>query len=112
MQLEGALRAVPEGVAIRVKVTLGSRDLGVEKYDGWRHAICFKLTEPAQKGKANEELVRYLAALFNKPAKDVHLVAGQTSSRKVVLLYNANVPEVQWVINQAIGDSSAQTGNP
>jgi len=109
MQLEGALRAVPEGVAIRITVTPGSRYLGVGKYAGWRHAIRFKLTEPAQKGKANEELVRYLTALFNKPAKDVHLVSGHTSSQKVVLLYNTNVLEVQSVISQAIENSAAQT---
>jgi uncharacterized protein (TIGR00251 family) len=109
MQLEGALRAVPEGVSIRIKVTPGSRYVGFGKYDGWRRAILFKLTEPAQKGKANEELIRYLAALFNKPAKEVHLVSGQTSSQKVVLLYNTTVLEVQSVINQAIENSAAKT---
>jgi uncharacterized protein (TIGR00251 family) len=109
MQLKGALRAVPEGVSIRVKVTPGSRYAGVGKYDGWRRAILIKLTEPAQKGKANEELVRYLAALFNKPAKEVHLVSGRTSSQKVVLLSNTTVLEVQSVINQAIENSAAKT---
>jgi uncharacterized protein (TIGR00251 family) len=109
MQLEGALRAVQEGVSIRIKVTPDSRYVGVEKYDGWRRAIFFKLTEPAQKGKANEELVRYLATLFNKPAKEVHLVSGHTSSQKVVLLYNTTVLEVQSVINQAIENSDAKT---
>ncbi|MGZ4890865.1 MAG: DUF167 domain-containing protein [Halobacteriota archaeon] len=109
MQLEGALRAVQEGVSIRIKVTPGSRYVGVEKYDGWRRAIRFKLTEPAQKGKANEELVRYLATLFNKSAEEVHLVSGHTSTQKVVLLYNTTVLEVQSVINQAIQNSAAKT---
>ncbi len=109
MQLQGALRAVPEGVAIRIKVTPGSRYVGIAKYDGWRRAILVKLTEPAQKGKANDELVRYLAALFNKPAKEVHVVSGHTSSQKVVLLYNTTVPEVESVINQAIENSAAKT---
>ena len=109
MQLEGALRAVPEGVSIRIKVTPGSRYVEIGEYDGWRRAILFKLTEPAQKGKANEELVRYLAALFNKPAKEVHLVSGHTSSQKVVLLSNTTVVEVQSVISQAIEHSAAKT---
>jgi hypothetical protein len=110
MQLEGALRAVPNGVAIRIKVTTSSRGLGVGKCNG-RHAIRFKLTEPAQKGKANEQLVRYLAALFNKPVKDVHLVSGHTSNQKVALLYNTSVLEVKAVINRAIEDSAAQAKN-
>ena len=109
MQLEGALRAVPEGVAVRIKVTPGSRDLSIGKYDEWRQAIHFKLTGPAQKGKANEELVRYLAALFNKPAKDVRIVSGHTSSQKVVLVSNTSVLEVQSAINQAIENSAAET---
>jgi hypothetical protein len=111
MQLEGALGSVPGGVTIRIKVTSGSRYLGVGKYDGWRHAIRFNLTEPAQKGKANEELVRYLAALFNKPAEDVHLVSGHASSQKVVLLSNTTIMEVQSVISQAIENSAAPTKN-
>lgn len=109
MQLEGALKALPEGVAIRIKVTPGSRDLGVGKYDEWRHAIRFKLTGQAQKGKANEELVRYLAALFNKPVKDVRLVSGHASSQKVVLVSNIDILKVQSAINQATENRGAET---
>ena len=109
MQLEGALRAVPDGVAIRVKVTPSSRYLRVGNYDRWRRAIRFILTEPAHKGKANEELLSYLAALFDKPAKAVRLVSGHASSLKVVLLCDTNVQEVQLVINQAIKNCAAKT---
>jgi len=108
MQLEEALRAVPEGVTIRVKVMPGSRDSGVGKYDEWRRAIHFKLTEPAKKGKANEELIRYLAALFNKPVTDVRLVSGHTSSKKVVLVSNTSILEVQSAINEALENSAAE----
>jgi uncharacterized protein (TIGR00251 family) len=102
MQLVGALRAVPEGVMIRLSVRPGSRYSGVEGYDAWRRTICIKLTKRAQMGKANEQLVRYLALLFNKPVNDVQLVSGHTSTRKVVLLRNAVVDEVESVINAAV----------
>jgi uncharacterized protein (TIGR00251 family) len=108
MQLEGALRAIPDGVTIRVKVTPSSRYLEVGRYDVWRRAIHFKLTGPAHKGKANDELLSYLAALFNKPATEVRLVSGHSSSLKVVLLGGTNVQEVQSIINQAI-ENAAKT---
>jgi len=102
MQLADALRAVPEGVTIRVEVSPGSRYSGVSGCNAWRRTICVKLTEHAQKGKANEQLVRYLALLFDKPVNDVQLISGQTSTRKVVLLRNIGVEEVESVINTTL----------
>jgi len=101
MQLADALRAVPEGVTIRVEVSPGSRDAGVSGFNPWRQTICIKLTERAQAGKANEQLLRYLAMLFDKPVDDVQLISGHTSTRKVVLLRNTVVEEVESVINAA-----------
>jgi uncharacterized protein (TIGR00251 family) len=102
MQLADALRAVPEGVTIRVEVSPGSRYSGVSGYNAWRQTICIKLTEHAQKGKANEQLVRYVALLFNKPVNDVQVISGHTSTRKVVLLRNIGVEEVESIINAKI----------
>jgi uncharacterized protein (TIGR00251 family) len=102
MQLAGALRAVPEGVTMRVEVSLGSRYSGVSGFNPWRQTISIKLTERAQAGKANEQLVKYLALLFNKPADDVKLISGHTSTKKVVLLCNIAVDEVESVINAAV----------
>jgi len=101
MQLAGALRAVPEGVTMRVEVSPGSRYSGVTGFNPWRQTISIKLTERAQAGKANEQLVRYLALLFNKPADEVKLISGHTSTRKVVLLCHTAVDEVESVINAA-----------
>ncbi len=99
MQLVDALKAVPEGVTIRIEVSPGSRYSGISGYNTWRHAICIKLTEHAQKGKANKQLVRHLALLFNKPLNDVQLISGSSSTRKVVLLRNIGVEEVESIIN-------------
>ena len=53
-------------------------------------------------GKANEQLVKYLALLFNKPLDEVQFISGHTSTRKVVLLCNTVVDEVESVINAAV----------
>ncbi|MGZ7136790.1 MAG: DUF167 domain-containing protein [Halobacteriota archaeon] len=102
MQLAGALRAVTEGVTIRVEVRPGSRYLGVTGFNPWRQTISIKLTERAEEGKANEQLVRYFALLFNKPKDDVKLISGYTSTRKVVLLCDTAVNEVESVINAVV----------
>ena len=106
MQLEGAFRAVREDVAIRIKVTSGSRCSGIERYDRWLKAVRLKLTKPAHKGKANEELINYLAALFEKPRKEILLVSGHASSLKVVLICKTTVLEVHSAINRVLEDEA------
>lgn len=103
MQLADALRTVPEGVIIRIEVSPGSRSLGVSEYNAWRRTLCIKLTEHAQKGKANEQLVRYLALLFDKPVSDVQLISGYTNTRKEVLVRNIGVEEIESSINVRLG---------
>jgi uncharacterized protein (TIGR00251 family) len=104
-QVIGALQAVPDGVTIRVDVSPGSRDSGVTRHDTWRQTICIKLTERAKMGKANDQLVRYLALLFNKPVDDVQLISGYSSTRKVVLLRNISISEVESIINAETKES-------
>ena len=102
MQFVGALRVVPEGVTIHIDVSPGSRYSGVSGFNPWRQTICIKLTERPQMGKANEQLVKYLALLFNKPVDEVRLISGHTSTRKVVLLRNTVVDEVESVIDAVV----------
>lgn len=102
MQLAGALKAVPDGVTIRVEVKPDSRKLGVEGYNAWRQTITIRVTERPQLGKANKQLIRYLAQLFDVPVEDVILVSGRSGTRKVVLLSNAVAEEVESIITKAI----------
>lgn len=102
MQLAGALKAVPDGVTIRVEVKPDSRKLGVEGYNAWRQTITIRVTERPQLGKANTQLIRYLAQLFDVPVEDVILVSGRSGTRKVVLLSNAVAEEVESIITKAI----------
>lgn len=47
-------------------------------------ALKIRLAAPAVDGKANAELVRFLAAAFGIPLRQVNLVRGETSRDKVV----------------------------
>lgn len=107
MRLVRALKAVPEGVTIRVEVKPDSQNVGVEGYNAWRQTVIIRVTERAQFGKANTQLIRYLAQLFERQAKEVILVSGLTSTRKVVLLSNALFEEVESIIAKEIVDGVA-----
>ncbi len=102
MTCRGALTQVAEGVLIRAELTPGTRSLGISGYNQWRQTICIKLTMPAKKGKANEQLIKFIADLFDRPTHAVRLVSGSTSSKKVLLLNDANVADVERVFEQAV----------
>ncbi len=102
MEFPGAITQVAEGVLVRVEVTLGARVLGISGYDQWRQSIGVKLTLPAKKGKANEQLIRFIADLFERPPRAVVLVSGHTSTKKMLLLHGAIVDDVERVFEHAI----------
>jgi len=50
------------------------------------NAIKIKIAAPALEGRANEELVEFLAAVLGLPRRDVTLVGGEKSRDKVVAI--------------------------
>jgi uncharacterized protein (TIGR00251 family) len=60
-------------------------------------AIKVRLAAPPVDGKANAELVRFLADAFGVPARQVTLVRGETSRQKVVRIESpAKRPDTGW----------------
>ncbi len=102
MTCREALIQVAEGVLIRVELTPGARSLGISGYNHWRQTIGIKLTMPAKKGKANEQLIKCIANLFGRPTHAVRIVSGHTSNKKVLLLSDAIVDDVERVLEQAV----------
>ncbi len=102
MKFPGAVTQVAEGVLIRAELTPGASSLGISGYNRWRQTICIKLTMPAKKGKANEQLIKFIATLFDRPTHAVRLVSGHMSNKKVLLLSDAIVDDVERVLEQAM----------
>ena len=74
----------PAGEAVTVAVHVlprASRD-GVAGFAGG--AVRVRLTAPPLEDRANEALVRFLAALLSVPRRKVGIVAGRRGRRKVV----------------------------
>jgi hypothetical protein len=60
-------------------------------------ALKVRLAAPPVEGKANAELLRFLAAAFGVPARAVTLVRGETSRQKVVRVERpARRPDAAW----------------
>ncbi|WP_342305984.1 DUF167 family protein [Methanolobus sp. ZRKC5] len=97
MSFEDALKKVDAGVIIDIEVTPGSKKLCVPSgYNLWRKRIEVRLSQNAQKGKANEQLVASLVDLFQLRSADISIVNGMHNSKKSLLLENV---EYNTVIN-------------
>jgi len=87
MSFEEAIKAQDSGIIVDIEVTPGSKSLSVPSgYNEWRKRIEVKLTKNAQKGKANEQLMECLAALFGVSSSDILISSGATSSKKSLLI--------------------------
>jgi hypothetical protein len=58
-------------------------------------ALKIKIKAVPEDGKANEELVRFLAELFGVPQTQVQLVRGSTSRQKVLVIQGVSLAEAQ-----------------
>lgn len=68
---------------IRVKVTFGNET----KFLGWfGDCIKIRLNARPEKGKANKELIRFLADELGIPKKMISISSGHTSQKKTIKL--------------------------
>jgi uncharacterized protein (TIGR00251 family) len=80
-----ALREVgEETIDLDLYVEPGASETSIGPYDPWRQRIKVRVAAPATSGKANKELVRAIADLFDLPSRSVHIARGATTRRKTV----------------------------
>lgn len=92
---ESAVRESPRGVLLDVVVTPNAPRSEVRGVDPWRNAVQVRVGAKARDGRANEELVRFLADRLQVPVASVRILAGHTSRRKTVAV--AGLTEAQVV---------------
>jgi uncharacterized protein len=83
-------------VTLAVWVTPGARRSEVAGVADGRLRI--RLAAPAREGRANEELVRFVAALFGVGRKDVALNAGSTGRRKLLVVAGVTLEQARRVL--------------
>ena len=88
-----------KGAALAVRVTpRASRNEIVEvQSDG---TVRIHITAPAHEGKANEELIEFLAEIFGVPKSRIDIVAGANGRDKLISVLDIDAQEVH---NRIVG---------
>jgi len=68
---------------VDIRVTPGARRKEIKR-DG--QGLIIKLVSKPQEGKANRELIEYLASTFSVRKSEVRIVSGEKGRKKVVFL--------------------------
>ncbi len=76
------LRELDDAIELRLHVQPGAKRTEVAGVHG--DALKVRLAAPPVEGRANEALVRFLAESFGVTLKQVIIVRGETSRRKIV----------------------------
>ncbi|HUT81794.1 MAG TPA: DUF167 domain-containing protein [Candidatus Bathyarchaeia archaeon] len=71
-------------------------------FDSDIDALVFYLKSPPDKGKANKELVKFLAKLLNISSANVQLTSGQTSRDKTITIQNTSIIDLQNRLNEIV----------
>lgn len=92
--MKDAIKAARDGVSLDIEVVPGaSRSEFPAGYNKWRNRIETRVAAPAEKGEANAELCRLVAAFFEVPNAAVTVTSGHTSRRKTLMVGGVSVTE-------------------
>jgi len=83
----------PPSAVLSVRVTPSA---GRDAVMGWQgDALRLSVAAPAQRGKANEAVIRLLAGTLGLPRQHLRIVRGQTARRKVIAIEGLDEAEVR-----------------
>lgn len=94
-----ALTASGDGSILRLRVTPGSAASSIEGAYGSR--LKLRIKAPAEKGKANKELIRFLASSLQLKRDQVTIVAGEGAREKVIRITGCSPQEVKRRLGKA-----------
>jgi uncharacterized protein len=94
------LRAHPQGVTLAVRAQPGAKKTAIVGIwgEGVDAQLKIAVQAPPIEGRANEELTKFLAALFSIPKASVELMSGELSKSKVFLLRGAILSHVETML--------------
>lgn len=103
MSVSDAVKKSADGVVIDLEVIPGSKTIHVPSgYNPWRKRIEVKLSEGAQKGKANRQLIKTLSDVLSVRESDIALIAGHTSHKKTLNIKGADVEQILDTLNHLL----------
>lgn len=102
--LDDAVERHPDGAVLHIDVLPGSPELVIPAgFNAWRGSIEIRLTERADQGRANRQLLQELARAFGLSQGDVEIMSGHRSHRKVVLMRGIDAESVLAALRRSLG---------
>ncbi len=98
--MKDAVRQMQGCVVLDLEVSPGAKETAVHGYNPWRKRIEIRVSERAEKGRANAELVSFFSGLFRVSSSDVQIIAGLTNSRKSVKIIGAYAHDILEVLEK------------
>ncbi len=98
--MKDAIKPSSDGVILDIEISAGAKETAVHGYNPWRKRIEIRLSERAQKGRANAELVSFLSGLFKVNSGNVRIISGLTNSKKSVMIAGMDANEVLKVLTR------------
>ncbi|HOF05860.1 MAG TPA: DUF167 domain-containing protein [Syntrophales bacterium] len=92
------IKETPEGVLVTVKVLPRSSRCGICGRHG--DALKMKVTSPPVDGRANEEVIEYLAACLGIKKGQVTIVAGHNTTRKIIAVTGCRRGEMERLLGE------------
>lgn len=89
------------GVRVKLKVIPNAPRNEVVRWSGGELTV--KLVAPPVEGKANRELVKFLAKALGVSGRDVEILRGDTSRHKTVSIAGISATDAQERIKHALG---------
>ncbi len=98
--MKDAIKSLSDGVILDLEIAAGAKETAVHGYNPWRKRIEIRLSERAQKGRANAELISFLSGLFKVNSGNVLIISGLTNSKKSVKITGMGANEVLKVLTR------------
>jgi uncharacterized protein (TIGR00251 family) len=98
--MKNAVKQVKGGIVLDLEITAGAKETSIHGYNPWRKRIEIRLSERAQKGRANEQLISFFSDLLGVNSRDVRIIAGSTNSKKSIMIQGAKAPDVIKVLQK------------
>ena len=89
--LGNSVRKHQDGAILNLFVTTRVGDSFPAGYNAWRKRVEINVSSPPKDNKANKDVIKTVAAFFNKSIRDVFVISGSKSREKTVNLEEAEI---------------------
>lgn len=99
----------PKGTLLRLKIQPQASFTQITGVQGNPPRLKIRIAAPPVDGKANEALVKFLKKLFNIPGSHIHILRGETSHSKDILLSDISIQDTESRISTALNHRSRKS---